>query len=118
MKPVHENFINEIPEPRPFMKQCADSYHEIIHLLRNTKILPLENYPLYGMLSAFQTQLLYVPMQVVRDQNDPCLYAGGQHGDNTDSSDSVIQGLYTDYVLAGPFDTDYQYSKFDSNGCQ
>ena len=42
-------FYPRIPEPRSFMKQYADSYHEITHLLRNTKILPLENYLLYSI---------------------------------------------------------------------
>ena len=47
-------FYPRILEPRPFMKQCACSYHEnitheISHLLKNTKILSLENYPLYGI---------------------------------------------------------------------
>ena len=73
-------FYPRIPEPRPFMKQCADSYHEniITHLLRNTKILSLENYPLDGSqligvhaMHASGPNYLYLTNLVVVASPDP-----------------------------------------------
>ncbi|XP_064388219.1 uncharacterized protein LOC135336386 [Halichondria panicea] len=62
---------------------------------------------------------IYYPRtwEVIRGQNDPCLYAGGQQADSTDTSNSVIQGTYRDYVVSEPFSTQYLYSKFQDDRC-
>lgn len=57
---------------------------------------------------------------MVRGQSDPCLYAGSDQaaeiGDDS-SMDPVIQGTYTDYIVKDVFETEYKYSKFESERC-
>ena len=54
------------------------------------------------------------------DQNNACLYAGSDQAAETGSIstlDPVIQGSYTDYIVNDAFETEYQYSKFESDRC-
>ena len=51
----------------------------------------------------------------------PCLYVGDRQGAKGDGShggpnDPVIEGVYTDYEVDGPFDTDFKFSRFGMNG--
>ena len=104
MIPLHEPRDNLI-----IIKLYNDLYKLILQATNDA----FRHLPCYWELNCCISSI-----QVARDQNDPCLYAGSAQGGKADFGDSVIQGLYTDYTLDGPFDTNYQYSKFDSNLCQ
>ena len=69
------------------------------------------------------------PRQFVGDLYDftwlaekmPCLYVGDRqgakgHGSHGGPNDPVIEGVYTDYEVDGPFDTDFKFSRFGMNG--
>ena len=50
----------------------------------------------------------------------PCLFVGDRQGAKGDGShggpnDPVIEGVYTDYEVDGPFDTDFKFSRFGVN---
>ncbi len=55
-------------------------------------------------------------------QRTPCFYAGNQQGgpiyEVEEPNDSVIEGEYDSYRVNGPFETDYVFSRFDSNQCR
>ena len=50
----------------------------------------------------------------------PCLYVGnrqaGPDDEVEDLNDSVIEGVYTEYEVAGSYETDFKYSEF-GNRC-
>ena len=50
-----------------------------------------------------------------------CLYAGNRQGGTIqeveDPNDSVIEGIYTDYIMNGEFTTDFKFSHFDESIC-
>ena len=52
-----------------------------------------------------------------------CFYAGsGQGGplgelESPQLRDSVIEGTYTDYIVSSLFETEFEYSRFDSSQC-
>ena len=50
----------------------------------------------------------------------PCLYVGDRQGAkgaglHGGPNDPVIEGVYTDYEVDGPFDTDFRFSRFGVN---
>lgn len=60
--------------------------------------------------------------EIVRGEYQPCLYAGSQQAGKTDEiegyGDPVIEGLYTDYIVGGPFDTGFEYNRFEQRRCR
>ncbi|CAI8020901.1 hypothetical protein GBAR_LOCUS12460 [Geodia barretti] len=50
-----------------------------------------------------------------------CYYAGDSQGSservNQDPTQSVIEGVWTNYVTSGPFDTNFKYKRFEDNHC-
>ncbi|XP_064387537.1 uncharacterized protein LOC135335856 isoform X6 [Halichondria panicea] len=52
-----------------------------------------------------------------------CLYAGDGHAGSVyevpagPANGPVIEGIYTDYIVSGQFETDFAYNQFDSNMC-
>ena len=54
-------------------------------------------------------------------ESKKCLYVGNPQGgplDNLDDpNDSVIEGVYYQYLTQGPFKTDYYYAVFDDEKC-
>ena len=50
-----------------------------------------------------------------------CFYAGdsqgGRSGEAADPDDSVIEGTYRDYRVAGLFEYEFTYSQFENNRC-
>lgn len=60
--------------------------------------------------------------EVVRGEYQPCLYAGSHQAGRTDEiegyGDPVIEGLYIDYIVSGPFDSEFAYSRFEENSCR
>ena len=60
--------------------------------------------------------------EIVRGEYQPCLYAGSRQAGKTDEieeyGDPVIEGYYLDYIVDGPFDTKFQYSRFEDNRCR
>ncbi|XP_064387533.1 uncharacterized protein LOC135335856 isoform X2 [Halichondria panicea] len=52
-----------------------------------------------------------------------CLYAGDGHAGSVyevpagPANGPVIEGIYTDYIVSGQFETDFEYNQFDSNMC-
>ena len=60
--------------------------------------------------------------EIVRGEYQPCLYAGSHQAGRMDEiegySDPVIEGLYTDYIMSGPFDTEFEYSRFEQRRCR
>ena len=49
-----------------------------------------------------------------------CLHAGNAQGGPSSEyvfRDSVIEGSYSDYYVAGPHDTNFDYSQFDESQC-
>ena len=50
-----------------------------------------------------------------------CLYAGNRQGGTIqeveDPNDSVIEGIYTDYIMNDEFTTDFKFSHFDESIC-
>ena len=53
--------------------------------------------------------------------NTPCIYAGNQQGgidgNFLGSSDSVIEGHYTQYIVDSLFDTEFNFTQFNSSQC-
>lgn len=54
-------------------------------------------------------------------QSEPCLYVGNRQGgpirEVDDPNDSVIEGDYTNYIVAEKFGTNFQYSVFNQTTC-
>lgn len=53
----------------------------------------------------------------------PCLYVGNAQGGSSfeveDPNDSVIEGYYREYIIAGGdlFETEYKYNEFEEEQC-
>ena len=51
----------------------------------------------------------------------PCLYVGNKQGgaiyEVEDPNDSVIQGMYTEYIVDTLFQTSFMYGLFDESQC-
>lgn len=53
----------------------------------------------------------------------PCYYAGSSQGgplgeiESPHLRDSVIEGSYRDYILSGLFETQFQFTRFDTSEC-
>ena len=60
--------------------------------------------------------------EVLPGEYQPCLYAGSHQAGNTAEiegyNDPVIEGLYSDYIVSGPFSTQFEYSRFQDNRCR
>ena len=50
-----------------------------------------------------------------------CLYVGNNQGgpiaEVVDPNDSVIEGVYKDYIIADSFGTDFKYAVFKNDTC-
>lgn len=55
-------------------------------------------------------------------EEGPCLYVGDSQSDSTyefeDPNDSVIEGLYTDYIVSEGFGDDFKFGLFDVDKCE
>ena len=57
------------------------------------------------------------------DRRMYCLYAGDGHAGSVyevpagPDNGPVIEGVYTDYIVGGKFETDFRYSHFESTRC-
>ena len=54
-------------------------------------------------------------------QKKQCLYVGNLQGGSSHEvpglEDSVIEGLYTDYVVDSEFETQFRYAVFEQDKC-
>ena len=54
--------------------------------------------------------------------NEYCLYAGSAQGGGIvelkSPNDSVIEGVYTEYIVPGPFSVGFRYAHFDLSECE
>ena len=52
----------------------------------------------------------------------PCLYSGnrqgGPIGEVREPNDPVIEGIYTEYIVSGLFETAYIYGRFNETICE
>ena len=52
--------------------------------------------------------------------DDGCYYVGNSQGGperSRDPMNSVIEGSYSQYIVDGLFDTEFEYERFDENAC-
>ena len=73
-------------------------------------------------LFLFPSDPLSFPLKTWDGTDIPCLYAGSRQGgpvyEVEDPNDPLIEGRYYNYIVDGPFATQYQYSHFEENMCR
>lgn len=54
-------------------------------------------------------------------RSEPCLYAGSNNAGSVQIidglEDTIIEGVYSDYIVSDAFDTEFKFSRFSDEFC-